>query len=217
MSPSHLYKYPEINDWGNINILHHPISSLASFFFADVLCMFSTPAAAVVAGWFLQCAFLWSDWSAPPLSAELTDETEHPSVFPPTGTSYHSSEWKRELCLCWCKVQASGQTTKACADSWSIQQILPLCFHSNQLACIMTSCQIPTLCTLFFCVLACKIKMRGGVGACVWLPEPLVQTPESSSWPWAELYSLALGSFESEAPAGVGAPTPTDAVALIHV
>lgn len=56
--------------------------------------LFCIPAAAVEAGWFQQCVFLWSDWSAPPLSAELTDETEHPSVCPPTGSSYHSRDGK---------------------------------------------------------------------------------------------------------------------------
>lgn len=62
------------------------------------ICWFvCVPAAAVVAGWFQQCVFLWSDWSAPPPSAELTDETEHPSVCPPTGSSYHSKDREREM------------------------------------------------------------------------------------------------------------------------
>ena len=55
------------------------------------------PAAAVVTGWFQRCVFLSSDWSAPPLSAELTDETEHPSVCPLAGSSYHSGGWEGEM------------------------------------------------------------------------------------------------------------------------
>lgn len=53
-----------------------------------------------------------------------------------------------------------------------------------------------------------------GVAVYFWLPEPPAQTPASSSWLWAELYSPALGFSESEAPAAADAPTPADAGAL---
>lgn len=79
----------------SINSSGHKRCSRNEFVF---VCWFvCVPAAAVVAGWFQQCVFLWSDWSAPPPSAELTDETEHPSVCPPTGSSYHSKDREREM------------------------------------------------------------------------------------------------------------------------
>lgn len=59
------------------------------------------------------------------------------------------------------------------------------------------------------------IRFCGQVTPSVWLPGPPVQTPGSSSWPWAQQCSLALCSSESEAPADADAPTPTAADAPI--
>ncbi len=85
-----LYYFPFFTKY---KFIKNPRSQLQ---YMTTLCLhlLCVPAAAVEAGWFRQCVFLWSDWSAPPLSAELTGETEHPSVCPPTGSFYHSRDGK---------------------------------------------------------------------------------------------------------------------------
>lgn len=132
----------------------------------DGLHLFCIPAAAVAAGWFQQCAFLWSDWSAPPLCAELTGETEHPSVCPPTGSSYHSSERERESikflliyvhCIRFQKVLAASFLLFSfshypIASGWS--QFIPLCFDSkykfHEKMCTFTDKLCILLCTSMY-------------------------------------------------------------------